>query len=253
MIHRPLLEPQFDSNFRTFDRFAKDCEKGDLPEYTFIEPRLFFDHNDMHPPVHDNPHVNSSILSGELLLNDIYTSVLNSPLWERTLLVVVFDEHGGCYDHVSPPVGAIPPEENPDYPLQDGFQFDRFGVRVPALFISPYVEAGTVIRSDRKFPFDHTSMIKTICDRWNIDGLKARDMHADTPNIAPVLSRETPRTDTPHFTPRPYKRAPEEHALESPISHLQRAMIVMATHVAQVTAPEFRTIGHAIQFFRKHF
>lgn len=78
-------------------------------------------------------------------------------------------------------------------------------------------------------------------------------MHPNTPDIAHVLTRESPRSDVPKFTPRPYMRAPEENALDTPISHLQLAMIEMATHLAEVTAPQFRTIGHAIQFLRKHF
>ena len=90
--------------------FLKDCQEGCLPEYSFIEPRLFVNHNDMHPPfaplprfLHEGSTVESSILAGEWLVNNVYDAVMSGPKWDRTLLVITLDEHGGCYDHVSPP------------------------------------------------------------------------------------------------------------------------------------------------------
>ena len=100
-IHPTLFVRRFHDNFREFSRFRADCEAGLLPAYTFIEPRLLVNRNDMHPPVALNPMVSSSLLAGELLVNDVYEAVRsNQAVWERTLLVITFDEHGGCYDHV---------------------------------------------------------------------------------------------------------------------------------------------------------
>ena len=104
----------------------------------------------------------------------MYDAVRHGKRWDRTLLVVTFDEHGGLYDHVAPATNATPPDD-PPVPGDHGFLFDRFGTRVPTIFISPYVEEGTVIRSDGDTPFDHTSIIKTLCDRWGLEHLTERD------------------------------------------------------------------------------
>jgi len=158
--------PVAPKRFRPIESFWDDADHGDLPDYSFIEPRYFTDvvaglmPNDQHPP-HD-------IVYGEQLIAKVYNAVRSSPAWQRTLLVITFDEHGGCYDHVSPPA-AVPPEPVAGH---DGFLFDRYGVRVPAIVISPYVAAGTVLRNPGPgaVPFDHTSIIRTSRDRFDPTG-----------------------------------------------------------------------------------
>src|SRR6185437_5678882 len=115
-------------HFHRFDDFLADAAAGRLPSYSFIEPRYFADQDwpsDMHPP-HD-------IGYGDALVAQVYNALLDSPQWSSTMLVVTFDEHGGCHDHVPPPA-AVPPA-----PAQPGqvFAFDRLGVRVPAVVASP--------------------------------------------------------------------------------------------------------------------
>ena len=115
-------------HFRTLDDFHTDASSGSLPTYSFIEPRLVFDGNDQHPP--------RDIRPGEQLMYDVYQSVRNSPHPEDILLVITYDEHGGCYDHVPPPFGAVAPDAMRTQPV---FDFDRYGVRVPAVFcLAPY-------------------------------------------------------------------------------------------------------------------
>jgi phospholipase C len=75
----------------------------------------------------------------------------------------IADEHGGCFDHVPPPV-AKPPSEAKTAP----FHFNRFGVRVPAVIVSPYVKAGSVIRPPTTTPYDHTSIIATLRKRLRL-------------------------------------------------------------------------------------
>jgi phospholipase C len=117
----------------------------------------------------------------------------NGPAWNQTLLIVLYDEHGGCYDHVAPPSGAVPPDNTAG---EYGFDFTRFGPRVPALLISPLIRAGTVFRVPTgSMPLDHTSILKTIELRWNVPSLTARD--AAAPDVGAVLSLSTPRTDDP--------------------------------------------------------
>src|SRR5215831_735198 len=81
-----------------------------------------------------------------------------------------YDEHGGCYDHVAPPSGAVPPDNTPG---EYGFDFKRFGIRVPTIIVSPLIAPGTIFRVPvGTMPFDHTSILKTVEKRW---GLKSLD------------------------------------------------------------------------------
>lgn len=204
LIHPRLAHRRFRDRFRSFADFARDCAAGELPAYTFIQPRLIFNHNDMHPPVALVREVHSSLLAGELLINEVYDAVRNGPRWPRSLLVITFDEHGGCYDHWPPPLGAAPPHRDPPYELEHGFRFDRFGVRVPTILVSPGIAPGTVVRAAGDTPFDHTSLISTMCRKWQLQPLTDRDRAA--PDVGEVFSlgREDARLETPSFTPRPY-------------------------------------------------
>jgi phospholipase C len=248
-IHPTLHPPAFDGNFRDFSGFRADCEAGRLPAYSFIEPRLLANHNDMHPPVILNPLIDSSLLAGELLVNEVYEAVKSNPsTWERTLLVITFDEHGGCYDHVPPP-RATPPGlpvkgalEKPD---GSPFGFDRFGVRVPAIFVSPFIEEGTVIRATGAVPFDHTTVMRTLCDRWGLPVLGARAGAA--PSLEPLLARDAPRADAPTFTPRPYSPTPEPLAKLLPLTPHQADWVgVFAAALGAPLSREARNIEQAL-------
>ncbi|MDQ1379145.1 MAG: phospholipase [Acidimicrobiaceae bacterium] len=168
--------------------FAAHVEAGDLPHYSFIEPNH-------RPPVHmagsdqsNNQHPGNAIVPddqyntyasssdgdfkrGEGLIAEVYEALRANPaLFERTLLVITYDEHGGFYDHVPPPVG-IPAPGVPNRPGPIGklmalffrrkskwFDFTMLGPRVPAIVISPFVAAGTVDTTIR----DHASVPATL-------------------------------------------------------------------------------------------
>jgi phospholipase C len=254
-LHTQLLDLKWLRNFRHMDRFRRDCAKGDLPAYTVVEPRLYFDHNDMHPP--SLPWVTlqtSSVLAGEMLLAEVYGALRDGPLWERTLFVILFDEHGGCYDHWPPPRGAIPPypADSPlrfreEDPSKDpfGFGFDRFGVRVPAIFVSPSVDRGTVIRAAGSVPFCHTSVIRTLSERWDLEPLTDRDARA--PSFADVLCLEEPRKDRVTVTPRPYDPPTEGDLDDVPLHDLQRGMAALVSELHGVSLDgEVRGLGQAL-------
>jgi phospholipase C len=108
-------------------------------------------------------------------------------------LIITYDEHGGCYDHVAPPSGAVPPDNSAG---EYGFDFTRFGPRVPTVLVSPWIPPGTVFRlPSGSMPLDHTSILKTLEIRWNLPALTARDAAAH--GIGDVLTLAQPRTDDP--------------------------------------------------------
>ena len=180
--------------FRPFSQFLADAHTGALPGYSFIEPRYFTDlfksliPNDEHPP-HD-------VRCGDLLVAQVYNALRSSPCWKSTLLVITYDEHGGCFDHVIPP-----PAVSPDGKVANDhdFRFDEYGVRVPAVIVSPYVPPGSRIRapsSPAGTPFDHTSIIKTVRQVFGLGAaLTARD--ASAPSLIPALSLALPNNDGP--------------------------------------------------------
>jgi phospholipase C len=173
-----------DANFGTFSEFAADAAAGQLPEYSFLEPSWGSSGNSQHP--------NYDVSLGEKLIHDVYYALRGGPGWDQTLLFITYDEHGGCYDHVAPPSGAVPPDDSPG---EFGFDFTRFGVRVPAVLVSPLIAAGTVYRAAGTMPLDHTSVLKTVQTRWGLPALTRRD--AAAPDVGSVLSLTVARTDDP--------------------------------------------------------
>ena len=173
-----------ESHFGVFRDFQAAAAAGSLGAYTFLEPSWGSSGNSQHP--------NYDVSLGEQLIYDVYYALRNGPAWNQTLLIITYDEHGGCYDHVPPPTGAVPPDTFAD---EFGFDFTRFGVRVPAVLVSPLIAPGTVFRPSGTVPLDHTSILKTVETRWGLPPLTARD--AAAPDVGEVLTLAQPRTDDP--------------------------------------------------------
>jgi phospholipase C len=172
-------------NIGLFTDFSAAAANGTLANYVFLEPTWGTKGNSQHP--------NYDVSLGEQIILDVYNTLRTSPVWNKTLLIIVFDEHGGCYDHVPPPYGAAVPDDSTG---EYGFDFKRFGVRVPAILVSPLIAPNTVLRAPASGPpFDHTSILKTIEKRFGAASLTARD--AAAPDLGAVLTLKTPRTDNP--------------------------------------------------------
>jgi phospholipase C len=243
--------------FGSFDDFLDGCDSGKLPAYSFIEPRYNADDsknlaaNDQHPD-HD-------VAEGETLIHDVYNAIRNKQaLWNSTVLLVVYDEHGGLYDHVPPPQDAPNPDNMNSKNLV--FDFTRLGVRVPAVVISPWIEPLT-IDSTR---YEHASIAATarklfLGDGWKTKFLNSRDVAANP--FDGSLTRDTPRTDVVNFVapqnahilarardPQAVNARIAQHAA-LPLSELQRTLVAQTNFVNQTLHPDAKSTipTHAVQ------
>jgi phospholipase C len=224
------LWPNTLTNFSSFEtEFARDATDGRLPAYSFIEPRYFTDSVLNRLPNDDRPPHN--VAYGEQLIANAYNAVRSGPGWKRTLLVITCAGHGGCYDHVPPP-----PATPPDVLRPNGFDFSYFGVRVPAVIVSPYVRAGSVIRPAGPTPFDHTSIIATLRRLFNFAPLTARD--AVAPDLLAALDAEPGNDGPASITAPAIPPAPQQvaRAAAQPPNSLQQGLSRLAVQLPTVGA-----------------
>jgi phospholipase C len=164
----------------THDSFLDDAAKGQLRDVSWIDPN-FIDLSVLDPNSNDD-HPPSDVKAGQALVLEIYEALHKSPQWEDTVLVIVYDEHGGFYDHVVPsPI------------TDDGSGFTTLGVRVPAIVVGPRVK-----KHVSHEVFDHTSLIATILRRFAADPERALEAMPRRVREAPhlgVLLEDAPRND----------------------------------------------------------
>ena len=176
-----LLTETLEAPITTRDSFLDDAAKGELRQVSWIDPN-FIDLRVL-DPVSNDDHPPSDIRAGQELVLEVYEALVNSPAWNDTLLVIVYDEHGGFFDHVAPP----PP------PVGDGSGYDCLGVRVPALLVGPRV--GKFVCHE---VLDHTSLIATILRRFPANADEAIAAMPRRVQLAPHLGfalEDQPRTD----------------------------------------------------------
>lgn len=254
------------NHFFGFERFLSDCAAGRLPAYSFVEPRFITPHNDMHPSsAHSllyGPSSVGSVQLGELYAWQVYDAIRRSPHRDKTLLIVTFDEHGGCYDHVPPPASSAPVLKG--YTLEDDFDFMRLGIRVPTIMVSSHIARNTVVNT----PMHHGSFMKTVGKKWNkvVPGafppLTARV--ADAPEFSEVFTASEPRPmeDWPEI-PKPV--IPKEFWTtdfsQVPLSKFERSIVEAASmlpHAADARArglavrdpATVNTVGEALEYLR---
>ena len=196
---RAFSIPDPDDHLAPIDDFFAAIDAGTLPRFSYLEPiwlgsHVFDNGNSYHPPAQLEP--------GEEFLRKLFGKLTAKPdVWSKTLLMITFDEHGGTYDHVPPPCATPPWGDSAPPDPEHGFGFDRFGVRVPTVLASPWIEERTVFRSTTDVPYDHTSMIATVLtwmgvprDEWNLG-----ERVACAPTFEGVITRDRPRTEVPVF------------------------------------------------------
>jgi len=199
-------------------QFGHDAKKGKLPNFSWLEPRYTYDAKTKGEVQSQHPH--NGIPGGEALIKEVYEAVRNGPQWKRSMIIFTYDEHGGFYDHVPPPMTGVP---NPDGKVtatgSGTFNFDRLGLRVPFVVVSPWVKKGHIEHwaqgPTKTSQYEHSSIYATMKKIFHLKGhLTKRDQWAGTfENV--LLQLKKPRTDCP-------KKLPAVHRFPPPPSTSKR-------------------------------
>jgi phospholipase C len=175
-----------DKFFRPFNRLKSDLEStppGELPQVIFVEPTYG---DAPHFGRSTDDHAPSGVGDGQEFLMQVYNAVTSSlSFWRRSLTVICYDEHGGFFDHVSPPLITTSPPPSASYPA-----FMSLGPRTPAFVLSPFVKAGACVSNT----FDHTSVLKFIGSRFGNGSYSAEVDERPVENLSAALSFDTPIT-----------------------------------------------------------
>ncbi len=166
---------------RKTEQFYLDAAAGTLPSYSYVEPYLLGE--DQGISNDDHPH--ADIVRGQAFLSRVAQAVANGPLWDKTALVITYDEWGGFFDHVPPPL--LPDSHDPGV----GREHSRAGFRVPCFVLSPFARRGYVGHRT----YDHTSILKMVEWRWQLAPLTRRDAAAR--NLAETFDFAHPDRSAP--------------------------------------------------------
>jgi len=176
-----------------------DAANGTLPQVSYVDPAFTGEaENDEHPP--------TNIQKGQAFTAKIINAIMHGPAWSSTVIFLTYDEHGGYFDHVPPPPACLPDATPPDLlPGDQPGAFDRYGIRVPMVAISPFSKRGFVSHT----VYDHTSILRFIENRFDLPALTARDANAD------------PMLDLFDFTNPPFPTPPNLPAAEIDPTHTE--------------------------------
>jgi len=234
------------------EALPKDLISSRPPEYIFIEPGYVVEGSDQHPP--------STLTRGEALIKRVYEIVSQSPTWYRTLLIITYDEHGGCYDHVSPPHAPRPDNAAPQFEVGKLDPFTIYGPRVPAVVVSPFIKPGTVFRGTPGSDYDHTSILASLRDWIFRDGrdlLGNNERIRKAPVVWPVLTLGSARTDRPLGVAvgqaAPFiSQAPTDHGLTIlAMAEAQRELVAEATSGSDSPSGDWQTRFHQLAQTRR--
>ncbi|KAL0921015.1 hypothetical protein M5K25_008039 [Dendrobium thyrsiflorum] len=231
LFYARMRKLEYASKFHWFSAFRAHAKAGKLAKLSVIEPRYFdlvgAEANDDHP-AHD-------VMNGQRLVKEVYEMLRGSPQWNESLLIVSYDEHGGFYDHVETPYVGVPNPDGMRGPAPFLFDFDRLGVRVPTIMVSPWIKKGTVVSRPNgptaNSEYEHSSIPATLKKIFGLksDFLTKRDAWAGTfEHIFEELS--SPRTDCPEILPSPFPtRSSTEIKEDSFLSEFQAELVDLAS------------------------
>eukprot|EP01113_Clastostelium_recurvatum_P007309 TRINITY_DN133_c0_g1_i2.p1 TRINITY_DN133_c0_g1~~TRINITY_DN133_c0_g1_i2.p1 ORF type:complete len:658 (+),score=157.42 TRINITY_DN133_c0_g1_i2:68-2041(+) len=257
-VHSISSHPE---NLMPLTQFYVDAARGDLPDFSWINPRaginvtLMQGSNDHHPD-HD-------ISLGERLYKDIYEALRASPHWNETLFVITYDEHGGYFDHVPTPLNVPAPDDGEaSYPDKD-FPFNRLGVRLPTVLISPWIPKGMVLSSppsaQKPAPNSEYTLTSIIATTRKLLGMTSgpltkRDGWSAT--FEQIFSLDTPRTDCPLHLPESAPLSPNYSPKEEammPLNGLQEHIITQHANLLGMEFPRHISMqGQVSEWLQEH-
>ncbi|KAL5720083.1 phospholipase C [Ranunculus cassubicifolius] len=230
LFYKNLRKLKYLGNFHSYDlSFKLDAKSGRLPNYVVVEQRYM----DMKLIPANDDHPSHDVYQGQKFVKEVYETLRASPQWKEMALVITYDEHGGFYDHVPTPVNGVPSPDGIIGPEPFLFGFDRLGVRVPTIMVSPWIEKGTVHGPNGSpFPtseFEHSSIPATVRKIFNLSSpfLTKRDEWAGTFDGL-FLTRDQPRTDCPEQLPTPVKIRKSEPQEDARLSEFQQEIVQLA-------------------------
>ncbi|KAJ1287120.1 hypothetical protein BS78_03G405800 [Paspalum vaginatum] len=231
LFYRNLRKLKYLLDFHPFrPAFRDHARRGSLPNYAVIEQHYLDSKLD---PANDD-HPSHDVYQGQMLVKEIYETLRASPQWNQTLMVLTYDEHGGFFDHVPTPVDGVPSPDGIVGPPPYNFTFDRLGVRVPAILISPWIDKGTVVHGPSgptpTSQYEHSSIPATVKKIFNLpqDFLTRRDAWAGTFESV-VQARTEPRTDCPQQLPTPTRIRQTEADEDAKLTEFQQEIIQLAS------------------------
>jgi phospholipase C len=190
--------PYSETNVKPIDQFFTDAAAGSLPSFSLLDPNY-------NTQSQEDPQ---NIVIGEAFLASVVKALGSSPAWLKTLLIINYDEHGGYYDHVPPPVALAPdsigPVVQPGESTYDGFA--RYGFRVPSILVSPYAKRDYVSH----VVYDHTSILALAERKWNLPAMTHRDANAN--DLTDFLDLDAIAAKQPTFPELPALAAPGDDA-----------------------------------------
>jgi phospholipase C len=223
-------DAQYTAQMRDIGEFKRRAALGQLPPFCWIDPN-FNDIPDgglLSSDDHPGAPGNGNVLNGQAFVADLYATLTQSPAWPKTMLIIVYDEHGGFFDHVLPPgndthsigpvegVMHVHPAPPPGAPPDDNPQLRVYGVRVPALIASPWAVSGSVSHTFR----DHTSILATAVHRFcptaptDLTDMGSRAAAAN--DLADILSLDSPNLSPPPAPPVPTPDQPPTQRNSAP-------------------------------------
>ncbi|PON75779.1 Acid phosphatase [Parasponia andersonii] len=226
-----MRKVKYNDNFLEYDvSFKRHAKEGKLPGYTVVEQR----YTDSKAAPANDDHPSHDVYQGQMFVKEVYETLRFSPQWNQTLFIVTYDEHGGFYDHVPTPVRGVPSPDGIVGPKPFLFRFDRLGVRVPTIMVSPWIEKGTVVHGPNGSPFptsefEHSSIPATVKKLFNLSSpfLTKRDEWAGT--FEGIVEKRTePRTDCPVKLPTPVRIRKGEAKEDAKLSEFQQELVQLA-------------------------
>ncbi|XP_051142291.1 non-specific phospholipase C2 [Andrographis paniculata] len=231
LFYRNLRKVKYIGKFHPYGAsFKSDAAAGKLPQYVVVEQRYV---DSKIEPANDD-HPSHDVYEGQMFVKEVYETLRSSPVWNQTAMVITYDEHGGFFDHVPTPNTGVPSPDSIVGPEPFLFNFDRLGVRVPTIVVSPWIKKGTVVHGPNGKPFptseyEHSSIPSTVRKIFNLKSPPLTKREAWAGSFEGLFqAMNQPRTDCPVKLPTPVKIREGDANEDSKLSEFQQELIQLA-------------------------